>query len=292
LPSGLTGVDDWSLVVVDGGSTDGGLDLVRERAPHATIVELPNNPGFAAQANAAAAADPKADLILIISRTGQLRPGCAAELMNAFDDPGVGVAVPWLLGRDGHPRPSLRRQPTLLRGWSEAVLGGTFTNRFPALSEVITPPSSYTAETAFAWASGGMTMFSRECLDAAGGWDESMFCYGEETDFELRAADAGYRLVFVPTAYSNHFGGESMARPELYAHLTSNRVRLYGKRHRRPAADLYWASMVVAELVRYPGNRPLRGAALRKLIRERGELVAGRPATHPFTGKVPELVRR
>ena len=43
LPDGLAGVDDWHLVVVDGASTDGTVDLVRRTAPEATCVGLGGN---------------------------------------------------------------------------------------------------------------------------------------------------------------------------------------------------------------------------------------------------------
>jgi GT2 family glycosyltransferase len=282
LEAGLAGVPDWRLVVADGGSTDGTLDVIGRLAPQATVVQLSGNPGFAAQANAVAAADPGSAAILILSRTARLRPGCAAALLTALAEPGVGVAVPRLYDGAGALRTSLRRRPTLLRAWSEAVLGGRLTSRFPALTEVVASPESYADSTAFAWATGGLTMFSRECLDAIGGWDETMFTYSEETDFELRAADHGFAVRFVPQARGTHLGGDVRVRPELWSHLCANRVRLYGKRHRRPAADAFWAAIVFGELLRLPSRGPIRRAAIGKLVRERRALVAGRPASHPF----------
>jgi GT2 family glycosyltransferase len=282
LEAGLEGVSTWRLVVADGGSTDGTVEVARQLAPHASIVELPHNPGFGALVNAAAAADPDSDLIFVLSRTGLLEPGCAAELMRAFGDPHVGVAVPWLRGRDGQPRPSLRRTPTLWRVWAEALVGGSVANLIPGLGELITPPSAYSANTRFAWATGGMTMFSRACFDAVGGWDETMFTYSEETDFELRARDLGFKTVFVPEAYSTHYGGDSKVRPELYAHLCANRIRLYAKRHSTIPAWLYWSAVVCGEVIRYPARPALHGAALRKVIREGRAITAGLPASHPF----------
>src|SRR5262249_8957821 len=82
LPAGLAGVESWRLVVVDSGSTDRTVPLARQLAPAATIVELANL-GFAALANAAAAADPLADAVLLLSQTARLQPGCAAQLLAA-----------------------------------------------------------------------------------------------------------------------------------------------------------------------------------------------------------------
>ena len=282
LDAGLAGVKDWRLVFVDGGSTDGTLDVASRMRPDATIVRLSGNPGFAAQANAATAAFGDADAVLIMSRTARLGPDSAARLLDALSQPGVGVAVPRLYDGKGQLRPSLRRRPTLLRAWGEAVLGGRITSRFPALTEVVAPPSAYGEDTDFAWATGGLTMFSRACAEAIGGWDETMFTYSEETDFELRAADHGFRVVFVPDAPATHIGGDAKVRPELWSHLCCNRVRLYGKRHRRPAADAFWAAIVLGEVLRLPQRRRTRAAAISRLVRERRAIVAGRPAKHPF----------
>jgi GT2 family glycosyltransferase len=291
LEEGLAGVTEWRLVAADGGSTDGTLDLLKQLAPNATVVRMTGNPGFAAQANAVANADPESDAILIMSRTARLRSGCARRLLEALERPDAGVAVPRLYNAQERLRTSLRRRPTLLRAWAESILGGRVTSRFAALTEVVPDPEKYDERTRFDWATGGLTMFRRDCMQAAGGWDETMFTYSEEVDFELRAADHGYRVVFVPDALATHIGGDSAVRPELWAHLCANRVRLYGKRHRRPAADAFWAAILLGELIRLRSRPATRRAAIAKLVRERRNLVAGRPASHPFAPTTPSAER-
>src|SRR5690349_14097646 len=102
LTSGLAGVDRWRLVIADSGSTDDTLAVAGRLAPQATIVSLTGNPGFAAQCNAVAAADPLSDAVIILSRTARLQPGCGTALLAALEsDPAVGVAVPLLATGDG-----------------------------------------------------------------------------------------------------------------------------------------------------------------------------------------------
>ncbi len=286
LAAGCAGVDRWRLVIADSGSTDATLAIAADLAPQASVVVLAGNPGFAAQCNAVAAADPLSDAIMIMSRTTRLQPGCAAALLAELADPLVGIAVPRLHTGDsygGTPglRPSLRRRSTLLRGWAEALLGGRATRRHPALTETVADPATYTATTPFDWATGGVTMFSRDCHTKLGGWDETFFLYSEETDYELRAADLGYDVRFVPDAHATHVGGESQVRPEFWAHLVANRVRLYGKRHRRPAAVAYWLATATGEVLRLRSRSATRRAALAKLVREGAALTAGRPARKP-----------
>ena len=137
------------------------------------------------------------------------------------------------------PKISLIRQrrPALLRAFAEALLGGRLTRPIGALSELIADPAGYSSSTRADWATGAVTMMSRECVTRAGPWDESFFLYSEETEFELRAADAGFRLAFADVDVV-HLGGESRVRPELWSLLCANRVRLYGMRHRRVPATL------------------------------------------------------
>ena len=189
LPAGLAGVDDWRLVVVDSGSFDDTLTVAKDLAPDATLVQLDSNRGFAAAANAVAAAHPDADAVLLLSPTTRLRPGCAAELLAALAEPGVGIAVPRLIGRDGAYKTSLRRRPTLGRALAEAVLGGNRASRL-GRGELIADPAGYDGRTPADWATGAVTMFSRACLTATGPWDETFFLYSEETEFALRAPTA------------------------------------------------------------------------------------------------------
>ncbi|GIF73511.1 glycosyltransferase family 2 protein [Asanoa siamensis] len=279
LPAGLAGVDDWRLVVVDSGSFDDTLTVAKDLAPEATLVQLDSNRGFAAAANAAAAVDPEADAVLLLSPTTRLRQGCAADLLAALAEPGVGIAVPRLIGRDGALKTSLRRRPTLGRALAEAVLGGNRASRL-GRGEVVADPAGYDRGTPADWATGAVTMVSRACLAATGPWDETFFLYSEETEFALRAADHGFRLAFVPGAEAVHNGGDSRNVPALWGIMVANRVRLHAMRHGRAAATAYWAAITLGEAARSARDHNHRYAT-RKLLRERKRLVRGQPAGIP-----------
>jgi N-acetylglucosaminyl-diphospho-decaprenol L-rhamnosyltransferase len=285
LPQGLTGVDRWQLVVVDNGSDDETVEVARRLAPSAHIVELGANRGFAASVNAAAAAVPDSDAVLILSPTARLRSGCVRRMLPALQRPGIGIAVPRLYGGAGQPRLSLRRRPTIARALGEAVLGGRLARRFPALSELVADPAAYDRATIADWATGGVSLVSRNCLSAVGAWDESFFLYSEETDFELRAADAGYRLTLVPDAEAVHLGGQSRVVPALYGVLTCNKVRLYAMRHGTRSALPFWSAVTLGEALRslavLSGRGQIHRHALRKLLRERAALMHGRPTRMP-----------
>lgn len=283
VPQGLAGVESWRLVIADSGSTDRTIDVARDLAPAAEVVSLGGNRGFAAGANAVIAADPLAEAVLILSPTTRLHPECVRRLLDRMNETKAGIVVPRLVNGAGAPSMSLRRRPSLARAWAAALVGGTVAGRIGTLGELIPDPASYDEHTGADWATGAVTMVSRACLDEVGPWDESFFLYSEETEFELRAADHGFRLAFAPDATAIHLGGVSKVRPELWALTCANTVRLYGMRHGRIAAWAFWAAILTGELLRLPVSRPpTRRAAIGKLVREARALVRGRPARHPY----------
>jgi GT2 family glycosyltransferase len=59
------------------------------------------------------------------------------------------------------------------------------------------------------WVSGAAMMFPRAVFDEVGGWDAGFFMFNEDVDFCRRVRDAGYRVVYEPTATVYHAIGVS-----------------------------------------------------------------------------------
>jgi N-acetylglucosaminyl-diphospho-decaprenol L-rhamnosyltransferase len=266
LPGAIDGVPAWQLVVVDNGSADDGAARVASRAPGAVVVRQGNR-GYAAGINAGIAAAEPSNAVLVINPDVRLGPGCVAALLEKLNHPGVGIAVPRLTTADGGLGWSLRREPTVLRALGEAVLGGSRAGHFPALGEVVRDPSTYQRSGFADWASGCVMLISRTCLEAVGPWDERYFLYSEETDFALRARDAGFALRFAPDAFAGHLGGESHTSPQLWSMLTVNRVRLFARRHGLAQTLAFWGVVTINEALRAPFGAPVHRAALGALLR-------------------------
>ncbi|WP_347354586.1 glycosyltransferase family 2 protein [Intrasporangium sp.] len=259
LDEGLAGLS-WHLVVVDNASTDGGPDLLRRLAPEATVVETGCNAGYAAGINAGVAAAPPHTAVLILNPDVRLTPGCVAELLRATREPGVGIAVPRLVDAEGELILSMRREPTLRRALADAFLGASRVGQYPALGEVVTSPQAYDVETDTDWAEGSTQLVSADCWATCGPWDESFFLYSEETEFNLRARDAGFATRYVPTARAVHLEGGSGASPGLRAMMAVNRVRLFRRRNGRVRGAAYWSLVLLREVSRAAigdrGSRP------------------------------------
>lgn len=252
------------LVVVDNASTDDTLAVVARHAPGARVHRLDRNTGYAAGVNRAVAGVRPGGALLVLNADVQLSTGAARLLLDGLDEPGTGITVPLLSSESGAALPSLRREPSVLRALGEAVLGGHRAGRVEALGEVVVEPDAYRRPSTADWATGAVMMVSEECLSAVGPWDESFFLYSEETDFALRARDAGFATRLVPGATAVHVGGEGMTSPSLYALLTLNRRRLFRARHGAAESAAFTLALALNEVLRL--RRPVHRAALRALI--------------------------
>jgi N-acetylglucosaminyl-diphospho-decaprenol L-rhamnosyltransferase len=275
LPDGLAGVD-WHLTVADNASADGTVATLRRLAPAATVVQMGDNLGYAAGINAAVAAAPPHTAVLVLNPDVRLAPGCGARLLGALRSPGTGIAVPRLRDGDGALIPTLRREPTLLRAVGDLLLGAGRAGRHPALGEVVTDPGRYRAPTTADWAEGSTLLVSADCWRVCAPWDESFFLYSEETDFALRARDAGFATRFDPAAEAVHLEGDSRRSPRLWTLLVRNRVRLYRRRHGPVGTSCFWSVLLLRELTRAAIGRQPSRAAVRGLLA--GDLLQLTPA--------------
>lgn len=267
LDPALEGIKSYGLIVVDNASSDRSLEVARTSAPGAMFVALDRNLGYSAGINAGIGAGRTSDATLILNPDVRLRTRSVTGLLEALMVPGTGIAVPRMVGSDGALSHSLRREPTVLRALGEALLGGDRAGRFPLLGEVVRQQGSYEKAGIADWATGAAMMISRRCLEAVGPWDESFFLYSEETDFALRARDAGFALRYTPAAEVMHLGGESAVSPYLWSLLTRNRVRLYRRRHGAARSALFFSAVALNEALRAMAGSRIHAAGLDGLLR-------------------------
>lgn len=250
----------WRLLVVDNASTDTTLSLVEAVAPAAEVIDMGRNAGYAAAINAAITAAPDLEHLLVVNPDTRLAAGSIDALLDAQIATKAGIVAPRLVDAGGETLWSLRREPTIARAWGDAVLGGRRAGRRPRWGEMVMVPADYTHAHEVDWASGAALLVSRSCLDAVGPWDESFFLYSEETDFALRARDAGFATYYEPSAVVTHLEGESHTSPKLWALLTVNRQRLFRRRNGRLAGAAFWVANLVGEVLRSPRSATHRAA--------------------------------
>ena len=242
LPDAFGGLT-YSVVVVDNGSTDGTPDLLAGRSD--CIVVQAANDGYAAGINRAVLASPDAPTVLILNPDATIDPDAVPRMLEVLRRrPGAGIVAPRVREEDGSLSPPLRRGPTLGR------VGGLSFTRLAVFAERIETPGDYAVEHEVDWAVGAILLVDRRCFDALDGLDESYFLYSEETDFSLRARDAGWTTVYTPSAGAMHVGGGSGESATTHTMQMLNRVRIYRRRTGDRRAWIYFGMTVLVEVRR------------------------------------------
>jgi GT2 family glycosyltransferase len=277
LPDALAGLPH-DVVVVDNDSADDTPAVARAALPSATVLATGANLGYAAAINAGVGHADRRDAVLVLNPDVRLAAASVAVLRAELTGR-VGIAVPRLVDGHGRLQLSLRREPTVARALAEAVLPGSRAAR-RGLGETIVDPGRYEAPGDADWATGAVMLVRRDCLDDLGGFDESFFLYSEETDFMLRAGDAGWATRYVPSAGAVHLGGDLTSAPWLWSMRTVNRLRLHRRRHNRASTAAFLLASLAGEGLRAAGGRATSRRALRDLAR-RGPGIVVRPPPAP-----------
>jgi GT2 family glycosyltransferase len=83
------------------------------------------------------------------------------------------------------------------------------------------------------WVVGACLLVRRDAYEQAGGLDEGFFMYSEEMDWCRRIKDAGWEIVYLPTATVIHHEGKSSEQvvAERHIRFQSSKVRYFRKHH-------------------------------------------------------------
>lgn len=183
---------DFEVIVVDNGSTDGSLGLLKKDFPWVKVIALKENAGFA-RGNNIGFEGSSSEYVATLNNDTVAEPGWLQALHDAAaSDSAVGmVASKIYLGREGSELDSagmliypdgMSRQ----RGRGEKDEG-----QYDATREVLFP-------------SACAALYRREMLRKIGHFDEDFFSYCEDTDLGLRGRLAGWQARLAPAAVVHH----------------------------------------------------------------------------------------
>ena len=124
------------------------------------------------------------------------------------------------------------------------------------------------------WLVGACLAVRRNAIVEVGLMDEAYFMYSEDLDWCRRFKEAGWRIVYLPTARIMHYVGQSSDQAVTERHINFHRAKLryFSKYHGRSAAGLLRVALLlnyVWQLVIETGKyilghrRPLRRQRMR-----------------------------
>lgn len=262
------------VVVVDNGSSDGSVAMVREEFPAVRLQVLPENPGYGAASNAAFTLC-AAEYVLLLNSDTELRLGALEALVATLDRcPRAGIVGPRLLNADGTLQKSTFPYPGPMVPLVKRRPIADLVAVIPPLSEPFVGAWGHDRERQVPWVLGAALAIRRTAFEMVGGFDESFVMYYEEVDLCYRLRQAGWEIHFTPATEVTHLGGASTSqrRPEMLARLGLSEVDFY-RRHRRGLGRAV-AVGLVRGTVRYRlvrdwlGYRISRGEARRRVFAE------------------------
>jgi N-acetylglucosaminyl-diphospho-decaprenol L-rhamnosyltransferase len=258
----LESVAGHELIVVDHGSTDGTLELVRDRFPQARLIEQENR-GFGGGMNAGMRAAAGRYFLLLNADAWILADG--VERLRAFadDHPEAAVVGPRLLNPDGSLQPSVRGFPTLWRLATEYFFLRKLAPRSRLFNAFFGAGFDHRSVREADWLGAACLLVRRDAVEEVGYFDEDYFLFSEEVDWCWRFWQAGWKVLFFPGAEVMHVFSASY-NPKLFNELVRGHLRFLAKHRGLGVAERARRLLLVALRLRALVFRGERGAMYRR----------------------------
>jgi hypothetical protein len=189
--------DNFKILVVDNGSTDDSVAMVREEFPQVEVLALPHNVGFAAGNNRGFAfvEERKPEFVIFLNNDTTVHPDFIQALIQPFEDGRVGQTVPKIFYE--HPSDKLWYAGGKVNLWT-----GVIAHRGIRCSDA----EKFNRAGVTDYATGCCFCMRRKDFATLQGFDESesFNMYGEDVDLSLRIRKYGKLVWYTPQAVIWH----------------------------------------------------------------------------------------
>lgn len=207
---------DFRTIVVDNGSTDGSVELLKEEFPWVEAVFLTENTGFAPAVNRGLEKT-STQYGLLLNNDTTVEPDFVKKMEEALDTHTDAFSV--------SAKMVMMQDKRLLDGAGDlyCALGWAFAlGKGKKVSECYTKPARVFSSC------GGAVIYRMDVIREIGLFDENHFAYLEDVDIGYRARIAGYSNWYEPAAVVYHAGsGFSGSRYNEFKVDLSSRNSIY-----------------------------------------------------------------
>ena len=186
--------EDYEVIVVDNGSTDGSREMIEEKYPHVRLLKLPYNMGFAIACNEGIKAS-NAEYIVLLNNDIEVTSDWLRELYEGMErHPECGMGTTKMMFLD--QRDVFYNTGDLFHSWSA---GGGRGQGEKDLGQ-------YEREEYVFGACAGAGIYRRDFFNKVGLFDEDFFIFAEDVDLNMRGQLQGLKTVYLPKAKVYHIG--------------------------------------------------------------------------------------
>lgn len=196
-------------IVVDNGSTDDTLQIVRTKCPSARIIAAGENLGYGKAVNLGFR-ETKSEFIVLSNPDVVYLDGSVQQLVQFLaKDPGIGVIAPQQMFPDRSWQRSYGDLPGIWPGIKDAIGITTLQNR---VRSTFWPWRIDRTPKEVPYVDGAVLALRRKVFQDMGGFDEVFYFYSDESDLCARLKRAGWKVVFLPSAEVIHVRGADSAK--------------------------------------------------------------------------------
>jgi N-acetylglucosaminyl-diphospho-decaprenol L-rhamnosyltransferase len=202
---------ELEIIVVDNGSTDGSLSMVKTKYPYVKLIENNNNLGFA-KANNQGFKVCTGQYVMYLNSDTIVKPLALEKIISFMKaHPEADLMGPRLLNEDGSLQVSALKLPNVLNSLGD-LLFGFFHNS--GLNKITSFYDGYEETRPVGWISGACVVATGAAMEKLGGWDENIFMYSEDVLLGVQAHRLGLQVWYYPEAKIIHLRNRSSKIPQ------------------------------------------------------------------------------
>ncbi len=223
----------YEIFVVDNGSHDGTMAMLKKEFPEVCCIANNRNTGFGYACNQGMKIS-SGDIILLLNPDMLVHPGALAHTVHTLElRKDIGVMGIHLLKQDGSTMPSVRRDPHFIDQFATITKLAKF---FPHLiARYLALDIDYTKSQIVEQVRGSFFAFRREVYEKVGLFDsDRFFVWFEEVDYCLRAKQAGYGIWYSAEATAQDYVGRTFSQQSVFIRqlrFSRSMVRFFAKWH-------------------------------------------------------------
>lgn len=184
---------DIKIIVVDNGSTDGAVELVKSKFPMVDLVELKNNTGFCHAVNVGISLS-TTPYVFLINNDAFVDKNTIKMLEDTIEsDEKLFSVQAKMLQHYNRELVDSAGDLYCALGWAFSVGKDQHKDKYTGIKQIFS-------------ACGGASLYRKEILDKIGLFDENHFAYLEDVDIGYRAIINGYKNVVNQDALVYHAG--------------------------------------------------------------------------------------